>query len=437
MKRSPAFIVSLLTLVGALCALGAPARAADTFRFSNSGNWAARYLSDNANFVVYDYRRSPGEAAVIGLFALDHPLADRAQWLITDDGAVWTIEGPQIVRHGDGKTQTVAIPLAGQPYEVVTTSKGPATESVRSAIYLQSLPRGRKQEVRCRLEAGLFEADGWRSLCKTTLIQLPEGSSFAYLEADAYDEDDADYEIAYSYNHVEGNPTRSSLKFFNGALASESRVYNWGDGNYGDSFYVSTNGLWEVRSANSELRFSAYLGKRPGRTIPKASEDWTVSADGRYVFFYLPRAGDADVIGVVDLDGADQAVRRVVIPGPASGVLVSPNGRFVIHGPYKEPRPVAMLTDLHFGMTPELVVDVLMARITKALAENRFADALPPLAEIEAMGLPLDEDFYFYQADTLARAGQADQARAKASAFVARYGRKSTHYARMVEILAQ
>lgn len=122
-------------------------------------------------------------------------------------------------------------------------------------------------------------------------------------------------------------------------------------------------------------------------------------------------------------------------------LLISPNLEYFTFGFTDKPLPMAALTDPYYGKSEEVIQAILMTRIknalTVAMENGAWAVALPPMAELEAASANLPEDFYFFQADTLARAGRVLKAKQKADAFIVKYGKTSPNYARMIDILAQ
>jgi hypothetical protein len=120
-------------------------------------------------------------------------------------------------------------------------------------------------------------------------------------------------------------------------------------------------------------------------------------------------------------------------------VRVSPDAGEVAFFNGRETRIYAasVVTDQYANLDPEVLQDVLMEKMMGALRQDRYADALPYFDRLTRLGRPLPESFYFYQADALEKSGRRPEARAKAEAYLAKYGKKGKFYTKIVALLAR
>lgn len=79
----------------------------------------------------------------------------------------------------------------------------------------------------------------------------------------------------------------------------------------------------------------------------------------------------------------------------------------------------------------EAQADLIVARLVPLIQTNQHAQALPLMAELEAVGTPLPESFYFYYADALDKTGDVDAALRRAEDYQSRYGRKGFYFERV------
>jgi formylglycine-generating enzyme required for sulfatase activity len=92
------------------------------------------------------------------------------------------------------------------------------------------------------------------------------------------------------------------------------------------------------------------------------------------------------------------------------------------------------MSESAYAMSKDIQADMLMVKITGALKANKFSEALPVMAELEALGTPLSEDFQFLYIDTLDRAGERASALSRSYAYLEKYGRAGGYYGRVIEI---
>lgn len=85
-------------------------------------------------------------------------------------------------------------------------------------------------------------------------------------------------------------------------------------------------------------------------------------------------------------------------------------------------------------------MDVVMSKITTALKEERYKDALFYFEFLERRNNNLPESFYFYQIQTLSKANISDlkyYTQKKAKDYLKKYGSKGKYYAEVVEIMGR
>lgn len=101
---------------------------------------------------------------------------------------------------------------------------------------------------------------------------------------------------------------------------------------------------------------------------------------------------------------------------------------------------MAVTTASH-AVSQDVQVDLLMTKIATALKENRAADALPTLQQLESMApvlkKPLPETYHYYYVDALDRMGDKDKALSRAAAYLNTYGQKEKHYSQVIEIMGR
>lgn len=90
---------------------------------------------------------------------------------------------------------------------------------------------------------------------------------------------------------------------------------------------------------------------------------------------------------------------------------------------------------------PEAQVELLLAKISAALEDDRTSAALSYCTTLEKLGSslkkPLPESFYFNYIETLQRSGARESALNRAYAYLQRYGKNSPHYAQVSAIVKE
>jgi len=83
-------------------------------------------------------------------------------------------------------------------------------------------------------------------------------------------------------------------------------------------------------------------------------------------------------------------------------------------------------------------VDILMAKIMKAIKAERAVDALPSFAELESMEptlkKPLSENFHYYYIDALNNSGDFVKALSRSDIYLEKFGKKGKHYGEVIEV---
>jgi hypothetical protein len=438
--------------------LGGTSLAAETgeMQFSPSGAYAAKYATGASEVYIFGYGQWPQGAVTATTVKVAKPYSSNedSNWRVLDDGSVWIADSRKLTRYAADGTppQTVDMaPLLSSTlkFERVVMTSGP----VPQILFLGTANSDHVYEIRCGLVADMFAAGGPARTCKGVKTFDSGGANEPYTDAGTqsfpfesmliFAGPHADYSVISSYFW---------LRSYNGALSSQNRLslYQFfkdgksihkDDSRTSDGSFPATNWVkWSIYGGYviDDSDDTETIISRPDSSDDKITlvgANVRFSADGRFAMTTKPGTRGSSYL-VRDLNKPSLAAREVLMPGEGA-ITVSPDNRFFIQASFVKPLPIGYLTDPYFGKSDEVVVDLLMARIVKMLGENRFGDALPAFTELEGRGGALPEDFYFYQADTLARAGRVAEAQKKADAFVARYGRKSKHYGRMIEILAQ
>jgi len=93
--------------------------------------------------------------------------------------------------------------------------------------------------------------------------------------------------------------------------------------------------------------------------------------------------------------------------------------------------------DPYAGLEKSVVVDLLMAKITNSLKADDNASALKAFAQLEKTSDQLPESFYYYYAETLAKAGDKGQARSYAALYLKKYGRNGKYYKQAVDVMSR
>ena len=89
------------------------------------------------------------------------------------------------------------------------------------------------------------------------------------------------------------------------------------------------------------------------------------------------------------------------------------------------------------GLDKKTVRDIVMSKITTALKDSRYNDAIPHFNYLENNDSDLPESFYFYQINTLYNAGNKAVAASKAQAYLKKYSSNSKYYAEVIEIMGK
>lgn len=89
----------------------------------------------------------------------------------------------------------------------------------------------------------------------------------------------------------------------------------------------------------------------------------------------------------------------------------------------------------------DIQMDLLMSKITMALKEKRYADALPAMEKIEGMestmNKPLSEGFHFLYIDTLDKSGNFTKALKRTNVYMEKFGKRGKHYAQVVDMIVR
>lgn len=89
----------------------------------------------------------------------------------------------------------------------------------------------------------------------------------------------------------------------------------------------------------------------------------------------------------------------------------------------------------------EMQVNLLLARISAALKNDRTSEALSYCATLEKMGPslanPLPESFYFYYIETLHRSGAKEILLSRIYAYLQKYGKDGFHYGQIIALFSE
>ncbi|SFQ34392.1 hypothetical protein [Variovorax sp. 770b2] len=88
-------------------------------------------------------------------------------------------------------------------------------------------------------------------------------------------------------------------------------------------------------------------------------------------------------------------------------------------------------------MDPSVAQDVLLAKITASMKENRYDQAIPSFERLERLGVALPESFYYFYILALNKGGRQSDAKTRAANYLTDIGRKGAYYKEVVEIMAQ
>lgn len=97
----------------------------------------------------------------------------------------------------------------------------------------------------------------------------------------------------------------------------------------------------------------------------------------------------------------------------------------------------AMGLDTNRWLPPEVQVDLHMARITAAMVDKRFGDALPSFRALEAQKLEMPESFHYYFIEALVGTGASSEAKERATAYITRFGKRGKYYQEVLQALAR
>ena len=81
--------------------------------------------------------------------------------------------------------------------------------------------------------------------------------------------------------------------------------------------------------------------------------------------------------------------------------------------------------------------DIVMNKITVAIKEGNYKDAVGYFPYLERVNNNLPESFYFYQMQSLSKSGRLDDAKEKAKDYLKKYGSKGKYYAEVIEIMGR
>lgn len=88
-------------------------------------------------------------------------------------------------------------------------------------------------------------------------------------------------------------------------------------------------------------------------------------------------------------------------------------------------------------LNPEVLTDLLMARITTALKSKNYHAALPWFKQLEERGENLPESFYYYYIEALSGSGERALARVQMNAYIVKYGKRGKYYAQVIELMSK
>ena len=89
------------------------------------------------------------------------------------------------------------------------------------------------------------------------------------------------------------------------------------------------------------------------------------------------------------------------------------------------------------GLDKKTIRDIVMSKITTALKDSRYNDAIFHFNYLEKNDNNLPESFYFYQINTLYNAGNKAVAASKAQAYLKKYNSNSKYYPAVIEIMGK
>ena len=92
--------------------------------------------------------------------------------------------------------------------------------------------------------------------------------------------------------------------------------------------------------------------------------------------------------------------------------------------------------DPYPGVAKDIVVDLVMTKIVKAIQSGKYSESIKEFAYLERLGIPLPESFYYYYTQSLSKAGKKEDARTRALDYLKRFGKNGKYYTQVIEILS-
>lgn len=425
-----AIALAVFPKVGAadpIATLGVEAQA-DDVQFSQNGLFFASHKPGEPRVVVWNV------SAWTKSFEFTIPDIQKRKWRVADDGAVWSVKDNVLshyISNGDHYSLDISKDL---PRGTIIAGYGISFRPIPAVFWVSQNSNYLAIGLN-RCELGELNSNGpvTSEFCKFKWISPPLDNTrgvisqtFGYQESYS---DGVDYYVYRSHS--------SSHPLYPGQWFSHYQAYAGYDFDYDtlgdrendynffrksprlrDYFYEVDGNMYQTAESNTP--FANFLGitdEIPGHPMAFSFESSTghiVVRNFRKNFF---------------------ATHSVNIPPSQTPPIFSPDGKlFVYNG---NVYPGATITDPYYGKSSKIVEDIIMVRITTAIGENKWEEAISSFDELESRGVNLPESFYYYQIDTLMKAGKKELAHQKAERFISNYGDKSSHYARMIEILAQ
>lgn len=90
--------------------------------------------------------------------------------------------------------------------------------------------------------------------------------------------------------------------------------------------------------------------------------------------------------------------------------------------------------DQYQGMEKSMMVHAVMSKITTALKEGNYAEALPHFSQLEKLGTNLPDAFYYYYIDTLDKTGMWEKEYVYAESYLKERGKKNKFYNKIVDL---
>ena len=110
---------------------------------------------------------------------------------------------------------------------------------------------------------------------------------------------------------------------------------------------------------------------------------------------------------------------------------------------FNTPKNCNINNDPYDGLDQKTKTDIWMSKITTAMKENKFRDALLYMAFLEKYNNNLPESFYFYQIRCLANTTNKEYhhrsavLQIKLKEYLKRYSSKGKYYAEVIEIMGR